>query len=248
MNSHNPRTSLGFAVTIWAAAISSTMPALAQNSHVAESPIARSQTRSTADAGLDERLARDWGLQAEEWTRYRNLMQGPTGIYSPNLDPLTALGIEARSDQERRHYAELQVQAEARRVEKSLAYQRAYDQAWKCLKPGMQAVTLSDADAPGSPVGDAGRLAVFVKDDCPLCDARVKELQASGSTFDLYLVGSRQDDVRVRQWATLAGIDPSKVRARTITLNHDAGRWLSIGGQGELPAVVRETNGQWRRQ
>ncbi len=175
-------------------------------------------------------------------------MQGPTGIYSPNLDPLTALGIEARSDQERRHYAELQVQAEARRVEKTLAYQRAYDQAWKRLNPGMQAVTLSDADAPDAPVGDAGRLAVFVKDNCAVCEARVKELQASGSTFDLYLVGSRQDDARVRRWATLAGIDPSKVRARTITLNHDAGRWLSIGGQGELPAVVREINGQWQRQ
>ncbi len=76
----------------------------------------------------------------------------------------------------------------------------------------------------------------------------MKELQASGSMFDLYLVGSRQDDARVRRWATLAGIDPSKVRARTITLNHDAGRWLSIGGQGELPAVVREINGQWQRQ
>ena len=42
--------------------------------------------------------------------------------------------------------------------------------------------------------------------------------------------------------------EPAKVRARTITLNHDAGRWLSIGVPGELPAVVREVNGQWQRQ
>ena len=47
---------------------------------------------------------------------------------------------------------------------------------------------------------------------------------------------------------TKAGIDPAKVRARTITLNHDAGRWLSIGLQGELPVAVREVNGQWQRQ
>ena len=44
------------------------------------------------------------------------------------------------------------------------------------------------------------------------------------------------------------GIDPARVRARTITLNHDAGRWLSLGLPGELPAVVREVNGQWQRQ
>ena len=37
-------------------------------------------------------------------------------------------------------------------------------------------------------------------------------------------------------------------RARAITLNHDAGRWLSLGLSGELPAVVREVNGQWQRQ
>jgi len=59
------------------------------------------QIQNSADAALDERLARDWGLRSEEWARYRQLMQGPLGTYSPSLDPLTALGIEARSDEER---------------------------------------------------------------------------------------------------------------------------------------------------
>lgn len=240
----NPR----FAVCLWVTAMTYTMPALAQNKQSTESGIAQSQTRSTVDIDLDERLARDWGLHAEEWTRYRHLMQGPIGIYSPNLDPLTALGIEARSDQERRHYAELQVQAEARRVEKTLAYQRAYDDAWKRLNPGLKPLSLPSADAHTSATVEAGRLAVFVKDDCPACEARVKELQAAGSPFDLYFVGSRQDDARVRLWATQVGIDPAKVQTRAITLNHDAGRWLSIGGQGELPAEVREINGKWQRQ
>jgi integrating conjugative element protein (TIGR03759 family) len=247
MSIRSPRASHCLAIALGAAAIASTISALAQDSDTAESRIAQSEARPAADANLEERLARDWGLQAEEWTRYRHLMQGPTGIYSPNLDPLTALGIEARSDQERRHYAELQVRAEARRVEKTLAYQRAYDGAWKRLNPGMQPVNLPSADEHTSATGDT-RLAIFVKDNCPLCEARVKQLQASGSTFDLYLVGSRQDDARVRQWATRVGIDPIKVRAHTITLNHDAGRWLSIGGQGELPAEVTEINGQWQRQ
>src|SRR5258708_34993040 len=164
MNTRNPRVSHCLAVVLGSAIFAAQLPALAQDSHATESRIGQSQARPAADRGLEERQTRDWGLQAEEWARYRHLMQGPTGIYSPNLDPLTALGIEARSDQERRHYAEMQVQTEARRVEKTLAYQRAYDQAWKRLNPGMQAVTLSDADAPDAPVGDAGRLAVIVND------------------------------------------------------------------------------------
>jgi integrating conjugative element protein (TIGR03759 family) len=160
----------------------------------------------------------------------------------------TALGIEARTDQERRRYAELQVRAEARRTEKLLAYQRAYDDAWKRLHPTLRPVVLDGAGSVTTASGAPDRLAVFIKEDCLPCEQRVKQLQAAGTAFDLYMVGSRQDDARIRQWAAQVGIDPAKVRARTITLNHDAGRWLSIGVQGELPAVVREVDGQWRRQ
>lgn len=220
----------------------------AQTASTAPVRTAQSQVRDSADAALDERLAKGWGLHPEEWTRYRQVMQGPLGIYSPNLDPLTALGIEARSDEERKRYAELQVKAESRRVDKTLAYQRAYDAAWKRLYPGQLRVNLHGA--PSSTAGNkgSGRLAVFVKADCLPCEQRVRQLQAAGTAFDVYMVGSRQEDARIRQWATQAGVDAGRVRARTITLNHDAGRWLSLGLPGELPAVVREVNGQWQRQ
>lgn len=222
--------------------------ASAQSAPVATSRTAPSHLQNSADAALNEHLAKDWGLRPEEWARYRQLMQGPLGIHSPNLDPLTALGIEARNDEERNRYAELQVQAESRRVGRMLAYQRAYDAAWKRLYPGQQRVSLPGAQAPGAGNKGSGRLAIFIKADCPPCEQRVRQLQATGTAFDLYMVGSRQDDARIRQWATQAGIDPARVRARAITLNHDAGRWLSLGIAGDLPVVVREVNGQWQRQ
>ena len=217
----------------------------------AASVVVPSRERPVATVRSEEQQARDWGLQAEEWARYRELMQGPLGVYSPNLDPLTALGIEARSDQERLRYAELQVQAEARRVEKMLAYQRAYDAAWQRLAPGMQRVNLPGVSPAASAAAlpqSTGRTAVFVKDGCPACDQAVQRLQASGAEFDVYVVGSRADDAHVRDWAQRARIDPAKVRARQITLNHDDGHWLSLGLQGELPAVVRQVGGQWQRQ
>lgn len=91
-------------------------------------------------------------------------------------------------------------------------------------------------------------IAVFVQDSCTSCIARVKDLQAQKHSFDLYFVGSQGDDETIRRWAILAGIEPTSVRSRQITLNHDAGRWLGLGLGGELPAVVREVNGQWQRQ
>jgi hypothetical protein len=86
------------------------------------------------------------------------------------------------------------VQVEARRVEKLLAYQRAYDEAWQRLNPGMQRVNLPD-DKPSAGIArGSGRMAVFVKDGCTACGQLVQRLQSSGAEFDLYMVGSRQDD------------------------------------------------------
>lgn len=227
--------------------------ALAEGVRSVESRSVESQLRSSPSAELDQRLARDWGLDANEWARYRQLMQGPLGLYSPNLDPLTALGVEARSEEDRTRYAELQVQAERRRVEKLLAYQRAYDAAWRRLYPTQHPVIAPRTDSPlrsarhlASPT--ERRLAVFVSGNCPACDQRVKQLQAAEREFDLYMVDSANDDAQIRQWAARAGIDPIKVRAGHITLNHDAGRWARIGDRGELPAVVREIDGRWQRQ
>jgi len=224
------------------------LPASAQQPATVPARNAQSQDRPTVARSLDDRAASEWGLQPQEWARYRELMDGRLGIQSPNLDPLSALGIEARTDEERRRYAELQVQVEARRVEKLLAYQRAYDEAWQRLNPGMQRVNLPDDKPSAVATGGSGRMAVFVKDGCAACGQLVQRLQSSGTAFDVYMVGSRQDDARIRDWAKRAQIDPARVRAGSITLNHDGGRWLSLGLPGDLPAAVREVNGQWQRQ
>lgn len=221
--------------------------ASAQDASATSSTILPSREQPAIIDLSDTRQASDWGLREEEWTRYRALMQGPLGVYSPNLDPLTALGIEATTDEERRRYAELQVRIEARRVEKLLAYQRAYDDAWQRLHPGMERVGASFGDLQNAPAAP-GRLAVFVKDACPSCGPVVQRLQTGGTEFDLYMVGSRNDDARIRDWAKGVRIDPGKVKSGYITLNHDSGRWLSLGLEGDLPAVVRQVNGQWQRQ
>lgn len=224
-------------------------PAFAQQSATQVTPAQPSRVaQSQVDQADHERLAQDWGLSGDEWGRYRELMEGPLGIHSPNLDPLTALGIEARSDEERRRYAELQVQVEARRVEKLLAYQRAYDEAWQRLHPDAQRVNLPDALPGGGVLTGSGRSAVFVRDGCVPCTQIVQRLQTAGAEFDVYMVGSRQDDARIRAWARQSRIDPARVRSGSITLNHDGGRWLALGLSGELPAVVRQVDGQWQRQ
>lgn len=210
----------------------------------------QSRAQQSAEVALDTQLARDWGLKPDEWARYRRLMEGPLGIWSPHLDPLTALGIEARSEAEREHYADLQVRVEGDRVAQILAYQRAYDAAWKRLYPHLEPVEFAATPLTRPQVADVStsrRLAVFVKEPCPRCDATVKALEAQGRSFDIYIVGL-EDDAQLRAWAVQVGLDTARVRAGSITLNHDEGRWLAIGDGNPLPAVLRQVNGQWQRE
>ncbi len=100
--------------------------------------------------------AQQWGLTDSEWQHYQQLRQGERGIWSPGLDPLTTLGVETNSDAERQRYAELLARKEHQRVEKELAFQRAYDQAWKRLYP-----TLTPIRSVVQP-----RLALFVSEKC----------------------------------------------------------------------------------
>ncbi|MGG4683925.1 hypothetical protein [Proteus mirabilis] len=84
---------------------------------------AKSQTQSL------QYEAQEWGLSAEEYARFEALMKGWRGIQSLGLDPLTTLGIEARSDEERCRLAEKWVQQEFAWAEKELAFQREVDAA-----------------------------------------------------------------------------------------------------------------------
>lgn len=190
--------------------------------------------------------AASWGLTEQEWTRFEQIQAGPRGFWSPNLDPLTALGVEAETDQERQRYAELQVALEAKRAERELAYQNAYTAAWAKLFPGLLPIQGMASTSPASS-SVAPRQALFVEDHCSACTAEAQRLQSSDTAFDIYLVGSQGEDERVRRWARQANIDPAKVQHRQITLNHDRGRWFSLGAPGPLPATFQQVNGQWQR-
>ena len=192
----------------------------------------------------DTHAAQHWGLTEQEWTRFEEIQRGPRGYWSPNLDPLTALGVEARDAAERQRYAELQVRLEAARAERELAYQRAYDEAWQRLHPGL--LPLQGAAPPlASPLPE--RLALFVGQDCEPCRQRARQLQAGGTAFDLYLVDSQNDDRLLRDWARQAGIEPARVQRRQITLNHDQGLWQRLGHDTQLPASFQQREGRWQR-
>lgn len=218
------------------AAMANPVPTQSRAQNTQSAPLGRSHSEQ----------ATSWGLTEQEWTRFEQIQAGPRGFWSPNLDPLTALGVEAETDQERQRYAELQVALEAKRAERELAYQNAYTTAWVKLFPGLLPIQGMASPPPASSSLEP-RQALFVEDHCPACTAEAQRMQNGGTAFDIYLVGSQGEDEHVRGWARQADIDPSKVQRRQITLNHDRGRWFSLGAPGPLPVTFQQVNGQWQR-
>ncbi|MBD2816558.1 TIGR03759 family integrating conjugative element protein [Xenorhabdus sp. Flor] len=206
-----------------------TAPLTSQQVHTVES---QKQTLKTQ--------AGQWGLNMDEYQRYQHIMEGPRGIQSPGLDPLTTLGIEAESDVERRRYAEQWVKAEFARTEKELRFQREVNAAWQRLFPDVLPVDMAKSRE------ESGRLALFVKaKDCPACDTRLAEVLAVTQPVDIYLVDSQGSDDRLRQWAKKHYIPVERVRNRQITLNHDAGYWFRFG-KGLMPVLLRQGEQGWQ--
>ncbi|EHZ3052479.1 TIGR03759 family integrating conjugative element protein [Salmonella enterica subsp. enterica] len=203
-----------------------------------------SQTVDTLLQTLEQqqmtRSAQEWGLTTEEWQRYETLKKGRRGVLSPGLDPLTMLGIEARSDEERRHFAELTVKQEFQRVEAELAFQREVNSAWMRVYPGVLPVQDLRSEVSST------RQALFVKENCPACERKLVQLMKSNQPLDIYLVGSGGKDEAVRNWAKKHNIPAEKVKSRQVTLNHDNGMWLKYGN-GLMPVVLQQGAQGWQR-
>lgn len=179
--------------------------------------------------------AKEWGLTSEEWLRYQKLKDGRRGVLSPGLDPITLLGIEARNNEERLHFAELSVKQDFQRVEAELAFQRAVNSAWARIFPDLVPIRSDSANSPANPE----RLALFVKTNCVPCETKATSLIFSQRPLDIYLVDSEGQDETVRAWAKKLKIPAERVKNKTITLNHDRGQWLKYG-QGHMPVVLQQ--------
>lgn len=201
---------------------------------------------STTQQALEEvqskKNAQEWGLTTEEWQRYQQLSKGRRGILSPGLDPITTLGIEARTEEERRHYADLSVKQDFQRVEAELAFQREVNAAWVRVYPGILPVrSVGESSSQGN-----SRLALFVRADCGApCETKIASLLATQRPLDIYLVGSDGKDEAVRAWAKKLAIPVERVKEKTLTLNHDRGQWFKFG-QGHMPVVLQQGESGWQ--
>ena len=235
--------------SISSAAIADTNEALTNASKTpsTETPISRMIELQT--------LAKRWGLDQEEYQRYLDLMRSPLGKWSPDLDPLLALGMFAESPQEEQRYAELYVQQEFDLTGRTLQFQQAYRAAFERLFPNeamldhrllapyfehqQQKSAMKDVKRLAKKrFVDGDRLLLFVPPNCRDCLPVINRLMgllssAQQSGVDVY-VRDAQDDEAVRAWANAHAIKTAWFNGGHLTLNRDEGLLQRLKSQSTV--------------
>jgi integrating conjugative element protein (TIGR03759 family) len=210
---------------------------------------ARTTTKVISETQNAAEAASQWGLTDAEWQRYRQVMAQKRGVWSPGLDPLTALGVSAATASERKHFAELYVRAEFERVRKELAFQIEVDQAWKRLYPDTP--RLLDVAQSSTDTRPVQRYAVVVSADCTTCEQVIKDRlrwlakTKSRESVDVHVVGTGGDDANLRAWVKENPWLEEALKSRAATLNHGD----QFAGLTHFPVVyAKKEGGQWARE
>lgn len=190
------------------------------------------QTQVNVQGLAEENHRQQWALSKVDWARYKTLMQGIRGSISPkNVSPIEVLGTHARTDAERRKYAEIWATMRHEDIDRILAFQLAYNQAFARLYPNEPMIDTNLLNADQRSDFKAGdRVLVFLKiDRCAECETIIQKIMRDEGVktlhVDIYFVDTQNktDDSKIRQWAKRNKIDAQRLKTGRITLNHDQG-------------------------
>ncbi len=184
-----------------------------------------------------------WGLSETDWSTYTSLMQGPSGLWYSRLAPAFVLGINAKSESERERFARIVYEQERRRLDDLFAFNRAYQRIARAERSTLGFSYFGEfGDLAGNSFSGTfpARILVFVGPDCPRCDQSILDLVVARRPFDIYYVGAGSN-AEISRWARRIGLPPSRVRDRSITLNHDRGALARAGmNRSDLPVLFHD--------
>ncbi|TAL60405.1 MAG: TIGR03759 family integrating conjugative element protein [Legionella sp.] len=196
--------------------------------------------------------AKVWNLTLDEEKRYVFLMQNRSKIYYRGLrqTPLDILGLNARNEAERNHFAELAAVQEAQKVSKNIAWNNAFYKAYNKLFANVPVVGDFDP-SPFSPyahkpvqLNQGEILYLFIKSDDAVKTILLTLTEAIENTPDtrLNLMFLETDDISIQLWANKNQIPQYLVNSGRISLNHGDLNYQSLKKK-TTPLLLLSKNG-----
>lgn len=191
-------------------------------------------------------LAKEFRLTEDDMKKYKRIMVGKRGIWSPGLDPISALGVEEKDPAERDRYAKLWLEIEGEKVGLQFEFERAVANKRKDVfgemlpfntQPAVEK-WLKKRNRPNANID------VYVDANClEDCQKRIRDVQRTRGRgrLNFWFVGDvTPTDTEIVKWAEYHDIDPEQVQKRVITLNNGREKFASLGkdkAQTKFPFV-----------
>lgn len=161
---------------------------------------------------------RHWGLEERDWKRYLSFINGPRGLWTPQLDPLLVLGIHATDAHERERFATAFVAMEEQRIDAEMQFQRAVNRVLERRSSSATGASIKGAQLVLFAAFSCGR-------DCAKLLVKAQSLVThNDAELSIYISGAADDDA-VRSWALVRDINSHSIAKGRIRLNHDRGEW-----------------------
>ena len=180
-------------------------------------------------------LAKEFRLTEDDMKKYKKIMVGKRGIWSPGLDPISALGVEEKDPVERDRYAKLWLEIEGEKVRLQFEFERAVANKRKDVfgemlpfntQPAVEK-WLKKRNRPNANID------VYVNANClENCQKRIRDVQRTRGRgrLNFWFVGDvTPTDTEIVAWAEFHDIDPAQVQKRVITLNNGREKFASLG-------------------
>lgn len=235
---------------------------ITQDATLAKTGLTRNDDDVTSDQDINQVKLTDaqkheagvWGLTVDEEKRYVLLMQNRSALYYRGLrqTPIDILGLNARNEIERNHFAELGALQEAQKVSKNIAWNNAFYKAYNKLFENVPVVGDFDPK-PYSPyahkplqLSEGETLYFFIKQDDAVKSVLMLLIDAIDTTpntrLNILLINS--DDVSIQLWANQHQIPTALVNNGRITLNHGDLNYQSLTlAKKETPLLILTKNG-----
>lgn len=173
--------------------------------------------------------AKVWDLTEIEERRYLDLMRSKSSVYYEGLrmTPVDILGLNARDDGERTHFAELAARHEAQKVAQNIAWNNAFYQSYNQLFKDIPVVGNFDP-SPYSPYAhhpiqlhEGEQLYLFIKPEDAVTSILLQLTEALNQTpnTQLHLLFLNMDNEAIQLWANQHQLPMDLVSSKSLTLN-----------------------------
>ncbi len=218
------------------------------------------QTSNTNQSVVKGKPWEQFYLTEDDWKKYEHIKKGFRGYWTPDLDPVTTLGVEAKTEEERRKYARIFITIEGDRIEREVAFENMVQEEFSKMYPNVPLFDprkLYEFDRKYNPhkikkleqerwlnsMKRSNRLTYITsfEESCTECQTDIKTVlqNYADKNIDIYFVNSGGNDEKIRQFAVKHNIPLRKVQSNQISLNHDKNDIFKRKAHNKIPTLLK---------